>query len=51
MGVAGKVIVFNKAEGVMQLHDKKGKHGAAVTCGDWLFDNRGSLTPSSSCRA
>ena len=37
---AGKVIVFNKAEGVMQLHDKKGKHGAAVTCGDWLFDNR-----------
>ena len=30
---AGKVIVFNKAEGVMQLHDKKGKHGAAVTKG------------------
>ena len=37
---AGKVIVFNKAEGVMQLHDKKGKHGAAIGCGDWLFDNR-----------
>ena len=36
----GKVIIFNKAEGVMQLHDKKGKHGAAVTCGDWLSDNR-----------
>ncbi len=36
----GKVIIFNKAEGVMQLHEKKGKHGAAVTCGDWLFDNR-----------
>ena len=34
----GKVIIFNKAEGVMQLHDKK--HGAAVTCGDWLSDNR-----------
>jgi len=25
---------------VMQLHEKKGKHGAPVTCGDWLFDNR-----------
>ena len=36
----GKVILFNKAEGVMQLHEKKGKHGAPVTCGDWLFDNR-----------
>uniref|UniRef100_A0A7S3AT26 WDR19 first beta-propeller domain-containing protein n=1 Tax=Haptolina ericina TaxID=156174 RepID=A0A7S3AT26_9EUKA len=36
----GKVIVFNKKEGVMQLHDRKGKHGAPVTCGDWLFDNR-----------
>ena len=24
----GKVIIFNKAEGVMQLHDRKGKHGA-----------------------
>ena len=24
----------------MQLHEKKGKHGAPVTCGDWLFDNR-----------
>ncbi|KAL1502933.1 hypothetical protein AB1Y20_011004 [Prymnesium parvum] len=36
----GKVIIFNKAEGVMQLHEKNGKHGAAVTCGDWLFDNR-----------
>jgi len=36
----GKVIIFNKAEGVMQLHEKKGKHGAPVTCGDWLFDNR-----------
>ena len=23
-----------------QLHDRKGKHGAAVTCGDWLSDNR-----------
>jgi len=34
------VIIFNKAEGVMQLHEKKGKHGAPVTCGDWLFDNR-----------
>jgi len=36
----GKVIIFNKAEGVMQLHEKKGKHGSPVTCGDWLFDNR-----------
>jgi len=36
----GKVIIFNKSEGVMQLHEKKGKHGAPVTCGDWLFDNR-----------
>jgi hypothetical protein len=36
----GKVIIFNKGEGVMQLHEKKGKHGAPVTCGDWLFDNR-----------
>ena len=35
-----QVIIFNKAEGVMQLHEKKGKHGAPVTCGDWLFDNR-----------
>ena len=34
----GKVILFNKAEGVMQLHEEK--HGAPVTCGDWLFDNR-----------
>ena len=24
----------------MQLHDRKGKHGAPVTCGDWLSDNR-----------
>ena len=24
----------------MQLHEKKGKHGSPVTCGDWLFDNR-----------
>ena len=24
----------------MQLHERKGKHGAAVTCGDWLSDNR-----------
>lgn len=23
-----------------QLHDRKGKHGAPVTCGDWLPDNR-----------
>ena len=36
----GKVIIFNKGESVMQLHEKKGKHGAPVTCGDWLFDNR-----------
>jgi len=36
----GKVIIFNKGEGVMQLHEKKGKHGSPVTCGDWLFDNR-----------
>ena len=21
-------------------HEKKGKHGSPVTCGDWLFDNR-----------
>ena len=35
-----QVIIFNKGEGVMQLHEKKGKHGAPVTCGDWLFDNR-----------
>ena len=34
------MIIFNKSEGVMQLHEKKGKHGAPVTCGDWLFDNR-----------
>jgi hypothetical protein len=34
------VIIFNKGEGVMQLHEKKGKHGSPVTCGDWLFDNR-----------
>ena len=34
------MIIFNKGEGVMQLHEKKGKHGAPVTCGDWLFDNR-----------
>jgi hypothetical protein len=38
--VPPQVIIFNKAEGVMQLHEKKGKHGAPVTCGDWLFDNR-----------
>ena len=38
--MAGKVIIFNKPQGVMQLHDRKGKHGAAVTCGDWLSDNR-----------
>jgi hypothetical protein len=37
---AGKVIIFNKPQGVMQLHDRKGKHGAPVTCGDWLSDNR-----------
>jgi len=37
---AGRVILFNKAQGVMQLHDRKGKHGAAVTCGDWLVGNR-----------
>jgi len=37
---SGKVIIFNKPQGVMQLHDRKGKHGAAVTCGDWLSDNR-----------
>jgi WD40 repeat protein len=36
----GKVIIFNKPQGVMQLHEKKGKHGAAVTCGDWTDDNR-----------
>ena len=36
----GKVIIFNKGEAVMQLHEKKGKHGSPVTCGDWLFDNR-----------
>ena len=35
-----QVIIFNKGEGVMQLHEKKGKHGSPVTCGDWLFDNR-----------
>jgi len=32
----GKVIIFNKPQGVMQLHDRKGKHGAPVTCGDWI---------------
>ena len=37
---AVQVIIFNKPQGVMQLHDRKGKHGAAVTCGDWLSDNR-----------
>ena len=37
---SSQVIIFNKGEGVMQLHEKKGKHGAPVTCGDWLFDNR-----------
>jgi hypothetical protein len=37
---AGKVIVFNKAEGVMQLHDKKGKHGAAVTRGGGVARRR-----------
>ena len=36
----GKVIIFNKPQGVMQLHDRKGKHGSPVTCGDWLMDNR-----------
>jgi len=36
----GKVIIFNKGQAVMQLHERKGKHGAPVTCGDWLFDNR-----------
>ena len=35
-----QVIIFNKPQGVMQLHDRKGSHGAAVTCGDWLMDNR-----------
>jgi len=37
---SGRVIIFNKQQGVMQLHDRKGKHGAPVTCGDWLSDNR-----------
>jgi hypothetical protein len=36
----GKVIIYNKPQGVMQLHDRKGKHGAAISCGDWLMDNR-----------
>jgi len=44
---AGKVIVFNKKESVMQLHDRKGKHGAPVTCGDWLADNRIGLASGS----
>jgi hypothetical protein len=37
---AGKVIIFNKPQQMMQLHERKGKHGAPVTCGDWLTDNR-----------
>jgi len=43
----GKVIVFNKKESVMQLHDRKGKHGARISCGDWLIDNRLGLASGS----
>jgi hypothetical protein len=44
----GKVIIFNKPQGVMQLHDRKGNmHGAPVTCGDWLMDNRLGLASGS----
>ena len=31
----------------MQLHDRKGKHGAPVTCGDWMGDNRLGLASGS----
>ena len=46
---AGKVIIFNKPQGVMQLHDRKGKHGAAVSCGDWTADNRLGLASGTRC--
>jgi hypothetical protein len=35
--------VYNKSSAVVQTSDRKGKHGAAVTCGAWLPDNRLSL--------
>uniref|UniRef100_A0A7S3SAW4 WDR19 first beta-propeller domain-containing protein n=1 Tax=Strombidinopsis acuminata TaxID=141414 RepID=A0A7S3SAW4_9SPIT len=37
---AGKVLFYNKKQVVLQANDRKGKHGAAVTCGEWLSDNR-----------
>lgn len=36
----GKVILYNKGASVMQMHERKGKHGAPVTAGAWLGDNR-----------
>lgn len=34
------MILYNKGASVLQLHERKGKHGAPVTAGDWLEDNR-----------
>ena len=45
----GKVIVFNKKEGVMQLHDRKGKHGAPVTCGACFGYSRIRSFPPITC--
>ncbi|KAG8466563.1 hypothetical protein KFE25_007942 [Diacronema lutheri] len=36
----GKVILYNRTDAVLQLHERKGTLKEEVTCGDWLFDNR-----------
>lgn len=36
----GKVILYNRTDAVLQLHERKGTLKEEVTCGEWLFDNR-----------
>jgi hypothetical protein len=36
----GKVIIYNRTDSILQLHERKGTLKEAVTCGDWMSDNR-----------
>lgn len=41
----GKVIIFNKGQSVLTMHEKKGKHGMPVTCAEGPRPHRPSSPP------
>lgn len=34
------MILYNRGAALMQVHERKGRHGTPVTAGEWLDDNR-----------